>query len=440
MLETKKELTFYLETYGCTLNSSDSEIIAAIMVRMDFVRVQEVDGASFIIVNTCGVKIQTEQKILHRLSVIGKLEHKHVIIAGCLPEIFKHDLTRLSRVIPTFSAIVGPRNYHELERVVSDILKGGKNIISMSGDSLEPKFKLEQLPSHEHVGIVPIAEGCTGACTYCCTRFARGRIRSYPANTLEAKIKKFQAASIKEFWVTAEDCSAYEDGRAGLRLPGLLDSLTGLDGDFFIRVGMMNPKTLLPIHQDLIKSFSSRKIFKFIHVPIQSGSNRVLREMNRQYTVGEFMKIVDAFKQRFPAITISTDIICGYPGETGDDFDESIDLIKRLNPDIINISMYGHRPGTPASKLRQLPSSVVKSRSRQLTALHDKIKREKGADWIGWEGIAVIDEYNPKKGNYIARNSYYKPIVVENAVLGSIARVKITRSAGHYFFGKIMTG
>jgi len=407
---------------------------------MQMARVDAVEDAAFIVINTCGVKTPTERKIFHQIEQYGKFQGKIMVICGCLPLIHKANLDAITRLVPGFGALIGPKNYHELEAIIQELRAGKRNIIKIDGTSLEEKTGLEPKRSHDHQGIIAIAEGCLGACNYCCTRFARGPLMSYPAPVLTSKFNTMIEDGVKEIWITAEDCSAYMDNENDVNLPGLLDAFLQQAGTYFVRIGMMNPKTLLPIHEKLIHALEDDRVFKFIHVPVQSGSDRVLEDMNRRYTVADFNRIIDDFKAAFPTITVATDIICGYPGETDDDFESTMDLMRAIKPDVINISMYGHRPGTAASKRKQLPSTIVKERSRMLTALHREITSQNNEQWIGHEEIAIIDEYNEVKNNWVARIPVYKPIIlpIEQGSLGEIVRVRILSCTSYYFTGEII--
>ena len=431
--------TYYIESYGCTLNSGDAELIMFKFEELGYMKVSHFKDARFIVINTCGVKTPTEQKILYRIKKISKFIGKtnFLIITGCLPIILKDDLTKITSIAPNFAALIGPKNYHELEEIISKILMGERNIIKIGCQTLAQKVNLKSKPLMKNIGILPIAEGCKGACTYCCTRFARGHLQSYPISAIKAKLNLYIKKGIKEIWITAEDCSAYHDKEEDATLVDLLNELVTIESKFYIRIGMMNPGTLLSIVDGMVEIYQNEKIFKFLHIPVQSGSNRVLKAMNRIYNVEDFQRIVQGFKKVIPDITLSTDIICGFPGETNKEFEDSLTLIKKIIPDIINISMYGHRPGTPASKMKQLNSRIVKGRSRSLTKLHDKISPPKLKKWVGWKGEAIVEDYNKKKQNYLARNSHYKPIIVDNVTLGSIIQLKVVEARKHYLVGKM---
>jgi MiaB/RimO family radical SAM methylthiotransferase len=239
----------------------------------------------------------------------------------------------------------------------------------------------------------------------------------------------------REIWVTAEDTASYRDG--DVRLPGLLDLITGLEGRFYVRVGMMTPNQAEPILDDLIEAYRSGKVFKFLHVPVQSGNDKVLKRMGRRYTVSDFRGLVAKFREAIPDLSLSTDIICGFPGETEEQFTDSVKLVKEIGPDTLNISRFWPRPGTEAAELDgQLHGRETKGRSRELSSLWRSLLAERNQSWVGWGGEAVIDEEG-RDGTMVGRNLAYKPIVVKSTVqLGDIVTVKITEAKGSYLVGE----
>jgi MiaB/RimO family radical SAM methylthiotransferase len=215
--------------------------------------------------------------------------------------------------------------------------------------------------------------------------------------------------------------------------------LSGLGGRFYIRVGMMTPNQALEILDDLIEAYRSPRVFKFLHLPVQSGSDEILRRMRRRYTVEEFKHIVSQFRGKHPELTLSTDIICGFPGETEEEFQETLRLLEVVKPDVLNISRFWPRPGTEAAEMEgQLHGRETKRRSRILTELWRRLSLESGARWIGWRGEALIDEHG-RHGTLVARNYAYRPIVVKGpARLGDFLRLEITEARVGYLLGEIL--
>jgi tRNA A37 methylthiotransferase MiaB len=218
-----------------------------------------------------------------------------------------------------------------------------------------------------------------------------------------------------------------------LRLPELLGRITSLEGDFRVRVGMTTPNSFSLILDDMIESMKSPKLYKFIHIPIQAGNDQILKAMRRRYDVNEFKEIVNSLRAAIPEIGISTDIICGFPGETPEMFQDSLDLVSWLRPDVLNINRFWERPGTDASKMpNRLHGRETKERSREMTKLWKKVAVDVGRRWIGWEGNILITE-DGKRDTKVGRNYVYKAIAVKtNAPLGSFVRVCVKKTGVGY--------
>jgi tRNA A37 methylthiotransferase MiaB len=201
---------------------------------------------------------------------------------------------------------------------------------------------------------------------------------------------------------------------------------------------MMNPNNVLPILDDLIEAFGSEKVFKFLHVPVQSGSDEVLGLMRRRYSVDDFQGLVRRFREAFPLLTLSTDVICGFPRETEEQFQDSLRLIEEVKPEVLNISRFWPRPGTVAEAMDgQLHGRETKDRSRRLSALWRRQSLEGSQRWKGWEGEILVDEVG-KEGSMVGRNFAYKAVVIrEKASLGDFVRVKVTEAHGGYLSGLI---
>ncbi len=418
----------YLETHGCSANFADSEIMAGLLKEADFELVGKPENADLIILNTCNVKTPTSNKMINRIKFLAKFG-KPLIIAGCMP---KTERERIEKISPNAS-LIGPDSILKIVEAVEQTLKGKK--VVLLDEILFDKLGYPRIRKNPVIGIVPIASGCLSYCTYCITRFSRGRLRSYPEEKIIEEIKRFLKEGAKEIWITSQDNSVYGfDKRTNLA--NLLNKICKIDEKFFVRVGMMNPSYIKFFLNELIEAFKCEKIFKFIHIPVQSGSNRILTRMKRGYTREEFLEIVEKFKKEIRRITISTDVIVGFPGETDEDFEETIELIKEVRPDIVNISKFGARPGTEAAKLKQLSPKIVKKRTRELYELVRKIQLENNKKWINWEGEVLIDEIGTKEGTFVGRNFAYKPIVVKgNELLGKFVKVKVEKALSNYLLG-----
>jgi threonylcarbamoyladenosine tRNA methylthiotransferase CDKAL1 len=209
-----------------------------------------------------------------------------------------------------------------------------------------------------------------------------------------------------------------------------------------IRVGMMTPNLALDVLDDLIEAFQNEHVFKFIHLPVQSGSDQVLKRMNRLYTVDQFRSLVETFRNAIPQVAVATDVICGFPSETRDDFDQSLSLVEEVKPDVVNISKFFARPRTAAEKMDpKVPPAKVSERSRRMTHLVKGISFEKNRTWLNWKGCILVDEHGKQPDTFIGRNFAYKPIVVRSkneSLLGTFVNVRVTKAFQTYLEAEII--
>jgi MiaB-like tRNA modifying enzyme len=414
------ETSFYLETYGCSLNTADSDIIVGRLHAMGFSQVSESDKADVIILNTCGVKEPTEDKIIYRLEQLsnGLLP---VVVTGCLPKI---SIKRIMDSLPNFSALLGPQSIESLGPIIERVLQGENGIIHLEPDK-DSKLRYFEGPPESVICTIPICEGCLGDCAYCAVRFARGSVKSYKIEEIQKLVERCIHLGYREIRLTAQDAGTFGHD-TNERLVDLLRTLSTVSGDHRFRLGMFNLNLVSGFLLEFLTVIDSPNFFKFFHIPIQSGSNRILSEMHRHYHIQEFEESVSAIRAQFPKATIATDIIVGFPGETQDDFEESCAIIKKLRPEIVNISKYGDRPDTLASKSNEkVDTALKKNWSRELSQIVSKTMLSKNKSWIGWTG-SVLTTKAGGKGGIICRNNSYKPIVIrENLPIGTWIQVKV---------------
>jgi len=423
-----KAVRVYLESFGCSANMADGERMLGCLEAAGAQTVSNPREADVLIYNTCAVKGPTEDRMISLLKSAPK--GRKLIVAGCLPLI---NLERLRREV-SFDGVVGPAPTSEIVEAVGRVVKGEKPAILKVKPKPEPDMPVKTLFPVRR--IIVAAYGCLGDCSFCCVKFARGRLRSYSPEEILKQVERAVKAGAREIWLTSQDLSCYGLD-AGSNLAELLEKVVEVEGDFKVRVGMMNPNHLLPILKRTVEAFAHPKIFKFLHVPVQSGSDKVLRLMNRFYTSQDFETVVAAFRRRLPDITLATDIICGFPGETEEDFQQTINLLEKVRPDIVNLSKFYPRPRTPASRMEKLPTQVVKERSRVLSKLAGDLALERNRKWVGWEGEVIVDEEG-WKGNLIGRNYAYKPVAVSEGKLGETVKVKIVAASRYCLKGEIL--
>lgn len=403
----------YIETYGCSANQAESEIMAGILKKAGFILSSE-DDCDITIINSCIVKEPTEQKFLYRINQIrGRL-----IIAGCAPEVIHKKITD---VAPSAS-LVSTHHITRIAEVAQGVQKGKR--FEFLGDLRKIKLNLPRIRKNPVIGIVQISSGCNSSCAYCCVRPLKGSLNSYPKEQIIKEVSNAVNSGCKEIWLTSQDNSCYGFDKGG-NLPELLNAISQINGKFRVRVGMMNPRNLLKrdFIDSLIKAYRSEKIYKFLHLPVQSGSDKVLKKMRRGYTAEDYKSIVSIFRTEFPTLQLWTDVIAGFPGETDRDFLSTVDLLKKVRPDFVNISKYGVRESAPSSKMKQLPTEIKKERSAAITRLAKEISFEKNKEWTCWEGEALITE--KKKNGLLGRNFAYKPITLDSGKIGEFVKVKI---------------
>jgi MiaB/RimO family radical SAM methylthiotransferase len=256
------------------------------------------------------------------------------------------------------------------------------------------------------------------------------------------KVRSDLASGVREFWITSQDTASYGKD-VGVTLADLLKTLGNIEGDFKIRVGMMTPNLAKNILTDLTEAFQNNKIFKFIHLPVQSGDNQILNRMQRMYSTNDFKEIVNRFRSRFSNITLATDVICGFPGETKEAFKRTLRLIEGVKPDIVNISKFFARPGTPATDLQKesVSPKEIKRRSGVMTKLAKKLALDRNRHWIDWTGEVLMDEVGKVPGSCIGRNFAYKPVVLKNVSscsIGETLSLRIVKAFRTYLEGKIV--
>jgi MiaB-like tRNA modifying enzyme len=338
-----------------------------------------------------------------------------------------------------FDGVVGPAAGKGIVDVVVRVLCGEK-VVELGGLDAKPKLDLPRVKSNPVVSVVPVNYGCLGSCAYCCVVFARGQLRSCSIKEVAERVQSDFEAGAKEFWITSQDMACY--GRdLGSNLAELLEALDGLAGKFKVRVGMMTPNMVTDMQAKLIGAFRSEKVFKFLHLPVQSGDDETLKRMRRFYTAEQFKGIVEAFRAEFPDLTLATDVIVGFPGETAEAFENTLKLLEEGKPDVVNVSKFFARPKTSASQIQDglVEREEIKRRSTVAAQLAKQVSFERNQRWVGWAGEVLVDEKGKVEGSWVGRNFAYKPVAIKSMdnLLGKTLRVKILEASATYLKGTI---
>jgi len=416
----------WVEAYGCSASFADSEMISGLIVNGGHTLAKNSSESDLNLVVTCSVKDATANKMIYR---IKKLKTKPLVVAGCLPKAEQATVEKFSEN----ASLLGPNSLGKTLQVIESTLDG-KRMVALEDTDLS-KVGLPKVRLNPTVGIVEIASGCMSECTFCQTKLSKGELNSFRIGDIVRQVNKEIEDGCKEVWLSSTDNGCY-----GLEidtdLPTLINSVSEIPKDFKIRVGMMNPMYMPRICDGLLKSFENDKVFRFLHVPVQSGSDKVLNDMKRGHTSKTFRNAVKRFRSKFPNFTISTDVIVGFPSETEADFDQTIELLEETRPDIVNLSKYSQRPGTEAATWKQIDVLEVKRRSKLVFELSRRISHENNKKWIGWIGDVIFDERTDDaiKG----RNFAYKPIFVKDYVeIGERHQVTIIDVTDHSLLGAI---
>ncbi len=388
----------YVKTFGCEQNRADTESMLTLLSASGISLAPSEESADVVIVNSCTVRGETERKVLRYASSVPC---RRVIITGCMAAV----QPALIRAKVPSASIVSPNNAAS----IPSIIREGSRAVELSRD----RDGLPPAPfSRGLTYTIPISRGCTGSCSYCIVRLARGPLKSSPPAFVAALAEEAVRAGAYEIRLAAQDTGVY-GADIGSSLPELLRAVTSIDGAFRVRVGMLNPPPASNPAQlcALVDAYLSEKVYRFVHMPLQSGSGTILEAMGRRYSPEDFLGAVSLFRGRLPDITIATDIIVGYPGESQDDFGMTVAAVLKSRPDKIHIARFSPRPHTAAASLPQVHELVKKRRSRELASVKREVQLSNNERWLGRSVEVFI--FGASGGRAMAaRMDNYKPVLV----------------------------
>lgn len=415
---------------GCSINQAIGEMLKALFKDM---LVENVHDADIIILDSCAVKKPTEDKgIALALKLIRS--RKKVVITGCLAE---SDPKRISRLAKG-AHVVSLQHIFELqpEKFICTIDNAKEPVVN-AGLKLRLCYPSERVLRNRLIGIVPVAFGCTNHCTYCIDKRIWDAVSSIPPHMLIEEIRNLLKKGVKEIRITAHDVASYGTD-IGTNLVGLLESILKLEGEFMIRIGMASPNTFNQIADELLPLIKEEeRIYKFIHIPVQSGSDRILRLMNRPYTVEEYVKLFMKVRRILGSdATIATDVIVAFPTESEDDHKATVRLLEELKPDVVNLSRYGDRPGCAASRMRpKVHSAIAKRRSIEIFKVIKRISLEQNRKFVDTTLRVLFLE---KRGAFLGRAFNNRIVYVSDRVnLGDFYFVKIRGATWKSLYGYV---
>lgn len=424
----------YMETYGCWLNKGESQIMASILEKKGARLVKGVDEADVVVVNTCAVRGDTETKIIRRLGELERQRRKlgfRLVVAGCLVNVRPKTILEISPE----ASLVEPDAVEKIWDVVSSEkqvflvrqYKGSRTVL--------PKYKGG--PTY----VVPIQTGCLGNCAFCVEWVGRGRgVKSYSPRLIVDAIMDAVKRGAKEVYLTGQDVAAY-GADIGLSLTDLLEAiLESVKGEYWVRLGMMEPLLTFRQISRLLALFRDDRVYKYFHLPVQSGDDRVLRLMNRKYTVQQYKDLVRRIRASLGRWqSLVTDLIVGFPGEDEKAFHNSLRLIEELEFDKVHVARYTLRPFTRGYVMRGVPEPEKKHRSRLASEVVMKVAYRINSRYVGQEREVLVNSVS-MRGDFTGRTIEYKPVILKgySLKLGEKVRAKIVGATPIALIGEVV--
>lgn len=401
-----KSLKYYILTMGCQLNENDSEKLIGMVENMGYSESKDLNDADLYLINTCCVRENAEEKVFGKLGELKKIkENKDIIIAigGCMMQ-EEHITNKIKKSYPFVDVIFGT---HTLHKVPEDIYKTMaerkkiKDVIDIDGEIYEG---LPVKRSDNKKASVTIMYGCNNFCTYCIVPYVRGRERSRKPEDILKEIEVLAKEGYKEITLLGQNVNSYKGTEEGYGFAELLRDVDKIDGIEIIRFVSPHPKDFTDDVIEAIKD--SKKISKLIHVPLQSGSTNVLKEMNRRYSKEQYLSLIDRIKSRIPEAVFSTDIIVGFPGETEEDFEDTLDVVKKVNFEQIFMFIYSRRVGTRADKMEnQIPEEIKHKRFDRLKALFEENIEKNNQKYVGTVQKILVEGYSKNNEKMLTRKN-----------------------------------
>ena len=446
-----KTLTYCVQTFGCQMNAHDSERLEGILEKIGFIQAPTED-ADVVLYNTCTVRENANKKLFGHLGHLKNKKQKNkdmlIGICGCMMQ-QKENVDFIEKSYKYVDLVFGTFNTYKLAELIADRLMSGKQVIEVLP---QPKENVENLPQKRKYSFksgVNIMYGCNNFCTYCIVPYVRGRERSRVPEDIMAEIKCLRDDGVKEIMLLGQNVNSYGTNYMGeseilkenpsYDFPDLLRDVCKIDGIERIRFMTSNPKDLSDKLIQVIKE--NKKICRHIHLPVQSGSSRLLKAMNRKYTKEHYLALVDKIKKELPDISLTTDIMVGFPGETEEDFLDTMDVVRKAEYDQAFTFIYSIRTGTPAATMEQVPEEVVKERFDRLLKLVQDIAAKRSSRFEGMVKDVLVEEEDEHEEGYLTGrmdNNITVHFKGDKNLIGSIVDVKLTEAKGFYYIGELI--
>jgi len=429
----------YIETYGCQMNLADTEVVMGILNNKGYELTKEIDSADVVFLNTCSVRDNAEQRIHGRLGTIGTLKRKNpnlvIGILGCMAERLREDLIDKQKMV---DLVVGPDEYRRIPEFIDTAVAGEKGI----GVKLSRTETYEDIEPYREEGLsawISVMRGCDKFCTYCVVPFTRGRERSSKMESIVEEVRRLSEKGFREVTLLGQNVNSYSDGENDFA--DLLVACAKVDKNLRIRFTTSHPQDL---SDKLLYAISEHdNLCNYIHLPVQSGSDRVLLEMNRTYTIEHYLGIIERARKIIPGVTFSTDIIAGFPTETEEEHKMTLDVMAKVRYDGAYMFKYSPREGTRAFKMDDdIPEEVKSRRLTEIIDQQQKIAYEINQELIGTEDIVLIENLSKKSDQFYSGRTGTNKIVIlpvaENVQIGDYVKVKIYKATSATLFGEFL--
>ncbi len=433
-------MKYYITTMGCQLNENDSEKLAGIVEGMGFEKTEKLEEADLVIYNTCCVRENAEERLFGKLGELKKQkEEKGTIIAigGCMMQ----EPAMLEKIKKSYNytdIVFGTHTLHKFEEDLKKVLENGKkvrDVIDIDGEVIED---LPIKRNDNFKASVTIMYGCNNFCSYCIVPYVRGRERSREPEKILEEVEMLAKEEYKEITLLGQNVNSY-NGRENYKFANLLNDVCKIDGIERVRFISPHPKDFT---DDVIEAIANNpKIARVLHLPLQSGSSAVLKKMNRKYTKEQYLELVDKIKTRIPDVVLSTDIIVGFPGETEEDFEDTLDVVRKVNYEQVFMFIYSRREGTVADKMEnQIPEEIKHKRFDRLKELFDSRVSGNNQKYIGTTQKILVDGYSKNdKETLTGRTDTNKVVNFKGneELIGKMINIKITEEHKWYLSGEI---
>ncbi|MDD6356485.1 MAG: tRNA (N6-isopentenyl adenosine(37)-C2)-methylthiotransferase MiaB [Bacteroidales bacterium] len=434
----------FIETYGCQMNAADSEVVAAIMQTVGYDLTEEEKDADLVLVNTCSIRDNAEQKVLSRLQYLQSLRkrNKHLIVGviGCMAERVKQELIEKHGV----NLVAGPDSYMDLPNLVA-LTESKQNAINVELSTTETYRDIipKRLGFSKISGYISIMRGCNNFCSYCIVPYTRGRERSRDLKSILNEARDLQAKGYKEIILLGQNVNSYHFQNEGqdVDFPLLLETVAKAVPDIRIRFTTSHPKDMSDKTLEVIAKYDN--LCKSIHLPVQSGSNRILKLMNRKYTREWYLERIDAIHRIVPNCSVSTDVFCGFHSETEEDHQQTLDLMRTVGFDMAFMFKYSERPGTFASK--NLPDNISEEvkvrRLQEIIDLQNQLSAESNQHDIGKVFEVLIEGVSKRStSEFFGRTSQNKVVVFprKDTKVGETVKVKINTVSSATLIGELV--